>query len=381
VTGAPALLGYSRAIRTLQAEVEAAGASDARVLITGDTGTGKEVVAQLLHAQSPRHTRGPLVALNCASVVEALIESELFGHEAGSFTGADRQRRGILASADGGAVFLDEVGELSPRLQNVLLRFLDNGEIQRVGATSATRVNVRVIAATNVDLDESVKAGRFRRDLYYRLNVLRLQTTALRERRDDIPVLLSHFLASYANDTGGAVPELTDAATDWLVQYDWPGNVRQLRNIAESLVATRRSGPVDVCHLTVRLRDCRSPAGPDTPLVSTLFETLYRRMSLDGESFWATFHPAFMARDLTRADLRSVIARALTTTHGNYPALVRLFNMEAKEGKRFMTFLGKHECRVDPHRFTSAGGRSSRATSHETGEAPTPHDRAGTVVG
>lgn len=329
----------------LRADVDAAGASDARVLVTGETGTGKEIVAQLLHARSSRRASSPLVALNCAGLPEGLAESWLFGHERGSFTGADGPQAGVLASADGGTVFLDEVGELTAHAQSLLLRFLDDGEIQRVGASAPTRVDVRIIAATNTDLASAISGGTFRRDLYYRLNVLRLRTTALRERREDIPVLLAHFLGLYAAQARVSKPALTAPAVDRLVQYDWPGNVRQLRNVAERLVAAGRPvGAADIpTHLwTAAATAARTESAP----ASSVVEELYGRMCTGGESFWATVHPRFMARDLTREDLRALITRGLEVTGGDYRLLLRLFNIETRDYSRFLAFLRRFGCAV-----------------------------------
>ena len=354
MTSRPALVGVSGAIAALRDEVVFAAASDARVLITGDTGTGKEVVAQLIHAHSARGARRRLISLNCAGLPETLLESELFGHERGSFTGADSQRLGVLGNADGGTVFLDEVGELSPRMQSLLLRFLDNGEIQRVGAQGMTRVDVRVIAATNVNLVESAESGAFRLDLYYRLNVLRLETTALRDRREDIPLLLQHFLGLYAGLSLVPVPSLTESAMDRLVRYDWPGNVRELRNLAERLVAGRPVRPVEVSDFSDDLTAASSmmdSRSPEQPPATVALDVLYRRMTTAGESFWSVIHPLFMARDLTRTDLRSVITAGLKAVHGNYRALVRMFNMEPKDYKRFLSFLRKHGCLLDYRSF------------------------------
>ena len=355
---AMALIGVSEAVRNLREEVATAGASGARVLITGDTGTGKEVVAHMLHAQSGRGARRPLMSLNCAGLPETLLESELFGHERGSFTGADQARAGILGSADGGTVFLDEVGELSLRMQSLLLRFLDNGEIQRVGARGPQQVDVRVIAATNIDLAASVATRSFRQDLFYRLNVLRLQTTALRDRREDIPVLLAHFLGIYAEHSSAPVPVITAGALDRLVQHDWPGNVRELRNMAERLVAARRTRPVDLEDVSGDLEpkrplpDRRAPVAA-CPAGGTVDE-LFGRMTTAGDSFWAVVHAPFMARDLTRSDVRSVITLGLKATGGNYNSVARLFNMKTSDYRRFMSFLGKHQCLVNYRQFRAA---------------------------
>src|SRR5436189_4229651 len=192
------LIGESPLMRMLDLDIHASARSDAKVLITGETGTGKEVVARLVHDRSPRQ-RGPFVTINCAGVPDSLLESEFFGHVRGSFTGAYRDNPGLLEMAPSGTVFLDEVGEMSMRMQVVLLRFLETGEIQRVGADRAhTRVNVRLITATNRDLQAQINSGAFREDLYFRLNVIRFSIPPLRERNDDVPLLVNHYVHNFS---------------------------------------------------------------------------------------------------------------------------------------------------------------------------------------
>src|SRR6185503_4809342 len=203
----------------------------AKILITGESGAGKEVVARLLHARSSR-SRARMVTINCAGVPDTLLESEFFGHVRGSFTGAYRDRAGLLEQADGGTVFLDEVGEMSPRLQALLLRFLETGEVQRVGSHQPIgRLDVRVIAASNRDPEAAVAAGVFREDLFYRLNVIRIQVPPLRSRREDIAPLTGHFVKQIARAERLGVIAVEPAVFEVLLAYDWPGNVRELRNV------------------------------------------------------------------------------------------------------------------------------------------------------
>src|SRR2546426_6250470 len=236
---AESLVGIGTAIRAIEAEIEYAARSDAKVLITGESGVGKEVIARLVHQRSRRaHT--PLVTINCAGIPEALLESALFGHVKGSFTDAYRDRLGLLEVAHQGTIFLDEIGEMSPRMQALLLRFLENGEIQRVGADSVqTRVDVRVIAATNRNLLARIASKDFREDLYYRLNVIHIPIPPLRARPEDIPVFLDHFLQSYAERHDLKPAQLAPDALARLVAYGWPGNVRELKNVVERLVLRR----------------------------------------------------------------------------------------------------------------------------------------------
>src|SRR5688572_17791566 len=234
------LLGRSAAVRTVLEDIGYASATEAKVLITGESGVGKEIGARLVHAGGRRASR-PFVTLNCAGVPETLLESELFGHTRGSFTGAVRDRDGLLEMANGGTLFMDEVGEMSLRMQALLLRFLETGEIQRVGSDGRNAVvNVRLITATNRDLLQQIRAGAFREDLYYRLNVIHITIPPLRERREDVPLLLDHFFAHYARVYGSAPPELTPEMHRRLQNHDWPGNVRELRNLAERLVIRAR---------------------------------------------------------------------------------------------------------------------------------------------
>jgi two-component system response regulator HydG len=229
------MIGESPAMRQLLSEIAMIAPSDATVLILGDSGTGKERVARALHASSTRRDK-PLVTLNCAALNEALLESELFGHEKGAFTGADKRREGRFIEADGGTLFLDEIGDISPMMQVRLLRVIQEREVQRVGSNHTLKVDVRLIAATHRDLAEEVNAGRFRQDLYYRLNVVAIETPDLRQRREDIPLLAKHFLRRFAERNCKAIKGFTPQAMDLLIHYNWPGNIRELENAIERAV-------------------------------------------------------------------------------------------------------------------------------------------------
>jgi transcriptional regulator with GAF, ATPase, and Fis domain len=226
------MVGNSPKIRDIYRFVSKVAATDSTVLIRGESGTGKELVARAIHRNSPR-ARRPFVAINCAAITETLLESELFGHERGAFTGAVGQKNGKLEVADGGTVLLDEISELPLALQPKLLRVLQEREFDRVGATRPTKVDIRVIAATNVDLDEAVAAGRFRADLYYRLNVVSLTMPPLRDHREDIPALATHFAAKFREKTRRQIVGIAPEAEALMMQYDWPGNVRELENAIE----------------------------------------------------------------------------------------------------------------------------------------------------
>ncbi len=229
------LIGTSPAMREVFRKIELYADADAAVVVTGETGCGKELVAAALHRQGGRH-QGPFAAVNCAAISEQLLESELFGHEKGAFTGAVRSHRGHFEQASGGTLFLDEVGEMPLHTQSKLLRVLEDGRIQPVGSEQTRQVDVRVVAATNVSLERAVSAGRFRADLYHRLAVLRIHLPALRERSEDIPLLANHFLAQFNRRYQKQITRLTPEAMSILTAYLWPGNVRELRNLLERLV-------------------------------------------------------------------------------------------------------------------------------------------------
>src|SRR6187549_232216 len=229
------LIGESAAMKELRDEIERVARSDAKVLITGESGVGKELVAAAVHAQSARAQRA-FVAVNCAGIPETLLESELFGHTKGSFTGAYRDKPGKLELAADGSIFLDEIGEMTLRMQGLLLRFLETGDLQKVGAHRADgRVDVRVIAATNRNLRDLIAQGLFREDLFYRLNVIHISVPPLRDRKDDIEMLATHFLKRFKEANDSPITEVAPSAMKALVDYSWPGNVRELENVIERL--------------------------------------------------------------------------------------------------------------------------------------------------
>lgn len=359
MTEAIALVGTSQIVTALQEEIEYASRCDAKVLITGESGAGKEIVARLIHAGSARR-RSSLVTVNCAALTESLLETELFGHVRGSFTGAYRDRAGVFESAHRGTVFMDEIGETTPRMQGLLLRFLETGEIQRVGSDEPvqTRVDVRVIAATNRVLLESVAAKTFREDLYYRLNVIHLQVAPLRERREDIPLLLNHFISVFSRKYTVEAPTFSAGALTLLTQYDWPGNVRELKNVVERLIARNRSNiihPEDLPPEVAMRSAPRVPAGAGAaPARKTVAETLFDTMVKDGQSFWSVVYGPFMSRDLTRDDVRQIVRKGLERTSGNYKVVTEVFNMPPQDYKRFLGFLRKYHCHMPFQQFRSA---------------------------
>jgi len=283
--------------------------------------------------------------------------------------------------APNGTLFLDEVGEMSQRMQAVLLRFLESGEIQRVGADrSHTRVNVRLITATNRDLETEVANGKFREDLFFRLNVIRLSIPPLRDRAGDIPLLVTYFLQSYRQMHQTNAREISPEAMEALVAHRWPGNVRELKNVVERIVL-KASGPVvtlaDVPADVTRALNGRAPgqasAATDLPPRSSQAQELASLMLDGGESFWAAVYPLFVARDLTRADLRTIVQTGLERTNGNYRMLVELFNMPSGDYKRFLSFLRKHDCHLPFQRFRAVPARLQSASAplaHRATKAP-----------
>jgi DNA-binding NtrC family response regulator len=229
------IVGHSRAVRELLARAERVAASKSTVLLTGETGTGKELVARAIHAKSAQRDM-PLIKVNCAAIPETLLESELFGHTRGAFTGATASKKGRFALADGGSIFLDEIGTISQPVQAKLLRVLQDREFEPLGAERTQRVDVRVIAATNRDLRQMVADGRFQEDLYYRLNVIPITLPPLRDRREDVPLLVDHFVRRFSASMGKPLLDVDPAVLDDLVRYDWPGNVRELENTIERAV-------------------------------------------------------------------------------------------------------------------------------------------------
>ncbi len=256
-------VGTSKAWMEILELVETVAPTDSTVLIQGESGTGKEVIARYIHELSVR-SEGAFLSINCGALPESLLESELFGHVKGSFTGAIRDKIGLFGAATKGSFFLDEIGETTPATQVKLLRALQHREVIPVGSTEAVPVDTRVIAATNRDLDEEIRAGNFRSDLYYRLNVIALHLPPLRQRRDDIPLLASHFLQRIAGMRQEPVKQLTDAATSALTEYQWPGNVRELENALERAIILTSSDEIGVSALPERVTEPRAE-----PLIST----------------------------------------------------------------------------------------------------------------
>jgi Nif-specific regulatory protein len=264
------IVGTSNAMRGVYEMLQKVAPSDATVLITGESGTGKELIAAEIHRLSKR-TEASLVKINCAAIPESLIESELFGHERGAFTGAEKQRKGYFEQAHKGSLFLDEIGEFSPQIQVKLLRVLQERELERVGGSSTIKVDVRLITATNRNLEEEVKSGRFREDLYYRLNVFPIHIPPLRERRSDIVLLADHFAEKYASKNSKLIKRISTPAIDLLMSYSWPGNVRELENCIERAVILSKDQVVHSYDLPPSLQSASSTnTEPTTTLEAAL---------------------------------------------------------------------------------------------------------------
>src|SRR4051812_34212425 len=260
--GLPGIIGTSSRLKEVVDKMKLVAPSRATILIEGESGTGKELIAQAIHQASPR-ARAPFVAVHCAALSENLLESELFGHERGSFTGATERRIGRFESANGGTLFLDEIGEISSSTQVKLLRFLETKSIERVGGSKPLELDVRLVAATNRNLERMVREGKFREDLFFRLNVVRLFMPPLRERPEDVPLLLAHFIRIFSEENG--VPPLTvePGALRTLQAYPWPGNIRELRNFCENAVVLRRGGSLTEYDLEPKFRSGGDSAPPD----------------------------------------------------------------------------------------------------------------------
>jgi two-component system nitrogen regulation response regulator NtrX len=305
------LTGVSPAICELRRQILLAAPTDSRVLITGPNGSGKEVVARLLHRHS-RRAAGPFVALNCAAIPAELIESELFGHTKGAFTGAVEAKRGKFELADGGTLLLDEVGDMSLLTQAKVLRVLQESRFTRLGGAQEIRVDVRVVAATNKDLEQEIAAGRFRQDLYFRLNVIPLRVPALAERREDIPLLVENFMTKLGSRMGVRPKKLSPEAMDLLLEYPWPGNVRELRNLVERLLIMVPGEEVLPEHLPMR--------------------------TAPTQAFWpAQPLPLRQARE---AFEREYVARILRACQGNMSQAARLLGLERSHLYRKLKALG-----------------------------------------
>jgi len=369
----PHIVAESPAMRRVLDLAERVAPRAVKVLITGESGVGKDLVARYIHHHSRRISR-PFVAVNCAAMSETLLESELFGHVRGSFTGAHKDKLGKLQVANGGTLFLDEVGEMSPRMQALLLRALETGEIQPVGSeVIRTVVDVRVIAATNRDLTVLVAKGAFRQDLLYRIRVAHLEVPPLRERPEDLRALIEEAI-----ERSGRHVQLTVAAQLALERHRWPGNVRELQNVLEQIIWTSPSDVLDVQDLPASVGAPSTFGSGITAMGGDVAEELFYGLVDRRYSFWEDIHVSFLNRDITRQDLREVVRRGLATAQGNYHALLELFGLPETDYKKLLNFLAAHDCSVDSLDFRPS--RTLRATMRATAvrESPPLSARLGT---
>jgi DNA-binding NtrC family response regulator len=321
------------------------------VLITGETGTGKELFARALYLLSRRRNR-PFISVNCAQYVEGhLIVSELFGHRRGSFTGAVNDHKGVFVEADGGVVFLDEVGELTLPAQAMLLRVLSEGEVVAVGDTRSRSVSVRVIAATSRDLRAMMAAGRFREDLFFRLRFLQLHIPPVRERGDDWELMLEHYVRKLGAEVG-TTKMFSSSSMATLRDYPWPGNVREVRGVADAAYHCADGPTIEPDHfcdgLELKPRAERARRIADRELPLTIVDDALARMTADAESFWTAVHVPYMDREMNRAEVRAIIERGLTASRGSYKKLLAMFNVPEADYLKFMDFLRHH--RLKPER-------------------------------
>jgi DNA-binding NtrC family response regulator len=247
------MIGLSRPFLEIKLSLARIAASNCTVLITGETGTGKELAAEFVHANSTRRER-PFVCINCAAIPDSLLENELFGHGRGAFTGAEASYDGLLTAANGGTVFLDEIGDMSLSAQAKILRVIEKKEVCRIGTTRSMKLDIRFVAATNQDLEVKTSQSQFRKDLFFRLSVVQVQLPALRERKEDLPLLLKHYCQEFRQGPGMRAIEFSEESLRALLRYDWPGNIRELKNLAESMSLAGVAGPIQPEHLPRRFR-------------------------------------------------------------------------------------------------------------------------------
>ena len=344
--GRHGLVGNSAGMREVARMIDAVAYSATTVLVTGESGTGKELVARALHQKSPRKSH-PFVALNCGAPTETLLESELFGHVKGAFTGAQRDQKGLFEAADGGTIFLDEIGDIPLSTQVRLLRVLQEGEMKRVGSAESVKVDVRVIAATHRDLPKLVKAGKFREDLFYRLNVIAVPLPPLRDRIDDVPLLAHHFVRRYTERLGKKVKTLSPEASELLCSYRWPGNVRELENAIERAVVLCRGDAVAPSDLPP------SVTGRTAPLV--------REAPANGdEQAWLTQSYASAKENALRRFERAYVEALMRACDSNISAAARKAGMDRSNFKRV---LRKYRTDVEPDTDEGGGGETPRASA------------------
>ena len=339
------ILGESPEINQVLEAVRRASRSDSNVLITGETGTGKELVAQHIHYQKFGAVDTPFVTINCPAITDTLMQSSLFGHRRGSFTGAEQERKGYLREADSGTALFDEIGDASPTFQKTVLRFLESGEIQPVGDDRTKQVKVRVLASTNRDLRKLIDEQAFRSDLFFRLNVMMIRVPPLRQRKGDIPLLAQYYLGQVNHRYETSV-KIESSAYESFMDYDWPGNVRELAHTMERLVQETAGRGVIMADDFQPVHQNTSVDIPLLDQVNIQIAEEYVRGLNAGKNFWNTVFSDFMDRDITRAVVKEVIRIGLRETRGNYKVLCKVWNLPEEDYKRLLNFLRKHGCHV-----------------------------------
>jgi transcriptional regulator with GAF, ATPase, and Fis domain len=345
------IIGRHACVDTVLDQATRFARSDSPVLITGETGTGKELFARALYLLSPRWNR-EFLSVNCAQYRDSqLISSELFGHKRGSFTGAVNDHQGLFETAEGGVVFLDEIGELSAQAQALLLRLFSEGEILPVGASRSRRVNVRTVMATNRNLKEMVDAGTFRADLYYRLRQLNLRVPPVRERGTDWRMIVEHYVEEAAAVAGVEQKQFSPQALEVLGQHDWPGNVRELRAVAESSFHLSDGLVIGPESLGESLESVsRQREMTSVPIMTAPPDTVLGRLLAGEATFWELVHEPFLERDLNRRQVCDIVAGGLRRSGGSYKRLLALFGIAQEDYLKFMDFLRHHRLKPTPSR-------------------------------
>ena len=353
-SGAVRMVGVSAPLCQAQTRLERFARVDRPVLITGESGVGKELFARACYLLSPRNGR-PFLSVNCAQFVdENLLISELFGHKKGAFTGAGADRKGLFEEADGGVLFLDEVGELTPRAQAALLRAIGVGEIVRLGESKARRVDVRVVAATNRDLRAMVADGAFREDLYYRLAPLRLHVPALRERGDDWRLIAEAYLAQLCRQSG-EVKRLGASAMRALAGYPWPGNVREVRGLLDTAFCLCLGDTIEAADVEPELRAVSDELDESMLALAAGGQAdPFARMTQGEGSFWSVVRDPYLDRELNRDEVRRIVERGLAQAGGSYKRALRAFGLPEGEYLKFMDFLRHHRLKPEKYRRNAA---------------------------
>jgi len=328
------------------------------VLLRGETGTGKELFAKSLHYNRNGSGRDrPFVTINCAGIPENLLESELFGYDRGAFTGAYKTTQGKFEYANGGTIFLDEIRDMSPYLQAKILRVLQEREITPIGSNTSRKVDVRVVTATNGNLEEALKGGSFREDLHYRLNVFPIVIPPLRERREDIPLIAEYLVEKHNKIYRASVRGLSGGATERLTQHSWRGNVRELENVIERVFVRKSSGtiqPEDI-YFDEDNGTAQEPMNIAAMYHQYVADSMYERIVSGGESFWDVVRLSYNNHDISREEVRQLVRRGLSETKGSYKILGQLFNIgdSLSEYEKFHRFLRKNRCHIPFTRFRS----------------------------